>query len=237
MRELNILGPLSALIILVSTLVQTAAFAGDAAYPEALGFSADGSRFAFAEWGQQDGSGFSYASVFIIDLESDSWLAAPVHEFIRDETASPRSAHAKALKIAEPQLAQADITHPARLAFARSHITPQGGEATHTFFWQPIAMLHGGEARHQVMLKPFELSSANCGETSFGFALIWDGREIYRDRSLSKSRGCPTLYSVERIYMPDSIFRAKFGVALIGVYRWGFEGPDLRHIAVPIPLH
>lgn len=236
MKELNIPELIKALLVLSTLIVPSTALAGDAAHPEALGFSADGSSFAFSEWGQQDGSGFSYASVFVVDLERDVWLAAPVREMIRDETAAPRSAYTKALSRAEVELLRAGITHPARLVFARDFTSSVGGEATNTIIWKPIAMLKGDQMSHQISLVSFELPSPDCSGEPVGFVLSWNGQEIYRDTKLSQSRGCPTAYSVERVYMPDRILRGEYGVALIGVYRWGFEGPDLRHIAVPIPL-
>ena len=239
-RALTIFKPFRAFLIVLPALLPIAAFAGDAAYPVALGFSADGKHFAFAEWGRQDGSGFAYASVFFIDLENDKWMAAPIHDVILDEAASPRSAFVTALNAAEPVLAKAEITHPARLVFARNPVTPNGDHPPDDISWLPITMSWGDIKQHQIELETFELENADCDDLAFektqGFALFWDGQEIYRDKSLSQSRGCPTLYSVERVYMPDSVFPATFGVALIGFYRYGFEGADLRHIAVPIPL-
>ena len=41
--------------------------AGDYADRTILGFSPDGSTFAFEEFGVQDGSGFAYANIYMID--------------------------------------------------------------------------------------------------------------------------------------------------------------------------
>ncbi|MBN9059609.1 MAG: DUF2259 domain-containing protein, partial [Rhizobiales bacterium] len=45
----------------------TAAMAGDFAERSILGFSPDGGRFAFEEFGIQDGSGFPYSNIFVLD--------------------------------------------------------------------------------------------------------------------------------------------------------------------------
>lgn len=210
--------------------------AGDAAYPEALGFSSDGTRFAFAEWGQQDGSGFSYASVYLIDLARDAWITSPIRSLIEDETAPPRRAFTSALKRSEQAIAKAGISHPARVVFARPHTEHSPEPEIHSFAYSPIASLGAFRQQHRIGVSAFEIKTENCPDPAFGFALSWNAVEIYRDAALSKSRGCPIGYSVERVFLPDSIFQSSYGVALIGVYRLGFEGPDMRHIAIPIPL-
>jgi len=52
--------------------------AGDAATLNILGFSSDGSVFAFEEYGVQDGSGFPYANRFYIDTETDTFMTSGV---------------------------------------------------------------------------------------------------------------------------------------------------------------
>jgi predicted secreted protein len=71
--------------------------AGDAAYLEILGFSADGGIFAFEQYGVQDGSGFPYAERFYIDVDADSWLpGTPIRVRIDDETATVEQAREQA---------------------------------------------------------------------------------------------------------------------------------------------
>lgn len=235
MTGLNILARLKAFFLSLALGLSGPAIAGDAAYPEALGFSDDGTRFAFAEWGIQDGSGFSYANVFVIDLVKDAWIAPPVRKLVQDEAAQPRAVLNSALVEAEAVLAGAGIDQPARLVFARPYVIQQAG-ARHSLGWRPISMLGGRAEPHEIMVEIFPLDGVDCDDESYGLALRWDGREVYRDTRLSTSRGCPLGYSVDRVYISESL-RANYAVALVGVYRWSFEGPDLRYIAVPIPLN
>ena len=207
--------------------------AGDAAYPEALGFSTDGARFAFAEWGREDGSGFAYASVYAIDLVRDAWLASPVRVTVEDETAAPRAALTKALAAAGDMMESAGIGAPARQVYARPFHSEAEDEGE--VRWARFGALDGRETMAAFRLEVFEIAST-CPDQAFGFALIWDGEAIYRDARLSRSRGCPVGYSVERVYVDDQSLRPRFAVALIGIRRRGFEGVDLRHMAVPIPL-
>jgi len=50
-----------------------AAQAGDYAERRIIGFSANGKYFAFQQFGVQDGSGFPYSEIFIINTDTDTW--------------------------------------------------------------------------------------------------------------------------------------------------------------------
>ncbi len=50
-------------------------YAGDFAKREIHGFSIDGQLFAFEEYGVQDGSGFPYSTIYVIDTSTDQWTA------------------------------------------------------------------------------------------------------------------------------------------------------------------
>ena len=60
---------------LVLTLLASApgvARAGDAASFRSLGFSGNGKYYAFLEFGTQDGSGFAYADVSVVDVAKNT---------------------------------------------------------------------------------------------------------------------------------------------------------------------
>ena len=60
--------------------------AADGAQSRAIGFSPDGKYFAFEQYGVQDGSGFEYADIFVIELASDTWVkGTPVKVMDREE--------------------------------------------------------------------------------------------------------------------------------------------------------
>ena len=54
-------------------LLATPAFAGDRALVDIIGYSENANYFAFEEFGIQDGSGFAYSNIYVVDLETDSW--------------------------------------------------------------------------------------------------------------------------------------------------------------------
>jgi len=63
--------------------------AADASDRAIIGFSKDGSHFAFEEYGMQDGSGFPYADIYIINLKTDKWVkGSPIRVLVRDENAT-----------------------------------------------------------------------------------------------------------------------------------------------------
>lgn len=208
--------------------------AADSAYPIALGFSADGTRFAFAEHGQQDGSGFSYAAVFVIDLARDTWIEPPIRVLIRDEMTPANAGLWQALDAARPALERAGITVPARVIHALPFGLDRDRDQPYRFvIWHPA-----GPPHHEmsVSLRHHELPADGCYDATYGFSLHQGDMDLYRDTRLSKSRGCPEHYDIQRAYFPDTLRDPPFVVTLIGVYRHGFEGLDMRHIAVPLPF-
>ena len=99
MHATSILAAIAAL-----ALAGSAALAGDYAELEALGFSPDGRTFAFEEYGIQDGSGFPYSNIYVIDTASDNWVAGTPIRVRNDNEATPlqqtrKTARAKAQPI------------------------------------------------------------------------------------------------------------------------------------------
>ncbi len=91
---------LAALAMLTAAVAATPARAGDTAELSILGFAADGSVFAFEEYGVQDGSGFPYANRFYIETATDSFVAGtPIRVRIDDESASVDYARSEARTI------------------------------------------------------------------------------------------------------------------------------------------
>ncbi|MBS1187006.1 MAG: hypothetical protein H6R04_1024 [Burkholderiaceae bacterium] len=59
------------------------AFAGDDATFRSLGWSPDSARYAFAQYGYQDGSGFPYASGHVIDTASNRYVRHGTAEIVQ----------------------------------------------------------------------------------------------------------------------------------------------------------
>ena len=226
-------------LLAVSLGFAAPALAGDRAQFDAIGFSPDGRYFAFEEFGIQDGSGFRYSNIYVLDLPADKWVGTPVR--IRDDSEDARIAdvRAEAAAKAAGALEQNDITFPAMIVALNADGEPDAA-AYSLRFGQPGYGLEPVQDEHLLDVETFDLPSGeDCAiidnETK-GFALKLDGAELRRDSgTVPKSRGCPMDYRIYAVVAPADIdANPAPDIAIISVYPFGFEGPDRRFIAVPL---
>jgi len=216
------------------------AMAGDFAERSILGFSPDGSRFAFEEFGIQDGSGFPYSNLFVLDTQKDAWVAGtPVRVRLDDETAGIAAARAAARKQAGDKLNGLD--QPGTL-LASNPITESGRDPySVTFRRHPVQLLDGPELT--VSLQTIPLDAPNNDDPAYktqGFRLVLKDERgetvLHEDKALPASRGTALDYRIN-----DVIIQQRFGqpatlVVLVMVLTRGFEGPDGRYMAVTAQL-
>lgn len=229
-------------LVLLALAVPGAARAGDAAEAEVIGFAHG--LFAFEEYGVQDGSGFPYANVYVVDAASDSWVeGTPIRVTLEQEGAHLADARAEAAaRLAErfgsrfegagaTVLAHSPIgeieSDPVRLAFAPV---------------LPALPLGNHEPRYVARLDLFHAETAeqNCvtyiGDRPMGFRLVIE-REgggsavLAKDGVVPRSRGCPITYRIDRVVVPTDWPPDRVAV-LIGVFSPGYEGARRRFIAV-----
>jgi len=217
-----------------------------------LGFSPDGRHFAFMEYGVQDGSGFPFANVFVIDLDRDAWAGPPVRIVLEKEARDAREAMRVALRRAAPTLKRADIA-PLLTGRELFHAPPTegtGSAITAVFSGWPW---QSGDARwrYTLQLSTFPLPGGDCipemTEAARGFALdVLTGEEnrrvrLYSDRTVPTSRHCPIAYAMDRVIrfaVPGGMNR-NLRVRDVVIIRYGypaFEGLDQRHLAIPVKL-
>lgn len=230
----------------VLALLAAPAFAGDAANFAALGFSADGRYFGYEEFGVQDGSGFPYSNIFILDVAEDKWAGgSPFRVRLEEESPGLAGVRTEAMRQAAKALADLAISEPAVIEALNGD-----GEVGHdgtsiTFGARGFGM---DEPPNPVTLKieSFESTSTVPCVDSFGFpppvgfalTLEADGRstELHRDTSVPASRNCTVAYRPYGIVAPVNwSWNERTPVAIISVFSQGFEGPDRRFIAVPVP--
>lgn len=217
------------------------AHAGDVAQLEILGFSQDGSVFAFEEYGVQDGSGFPYANRYYIDTANDSFIkGTPVRVRIDDESASLETARDQARQKGEPVVKQAELAANRGFTAGSNPVTELSADPLRTVVNpRPVfpAIDPPLEFRLEILPMGETPGCEDQGEIS-GFRLLRidsapDGKTqlLHEDKSVPQSRGCPNGYSIGAVqtFYKDGISR--FAV-LIAVRRVGFEGPDYRWIAV-----
>lgn len=229
-----------ALIVGVSS-----SFAGDRATLNVLGYSENGRYFAFEQFGVQDGSGFAYAQIFVVDVIEDRWVVGtPIDVQADTENTSLSEIRRTALDQATPRLESLDIHRPADIlayigsgAFNTDGLSLDFGVPNLFDFGRPP------DERFSLTLDTYKTSSAApCndwfGEIGLGFSLYLTAegvaRQIHEDDILPRSRGCPISYSITGIYAPFQAQELDHAIAIISVFPRGFEGPDRRYIAVPI---
>ena len=233
--------------LVVSFLVLLAgifpAMAGDRAVLDVIGYSEDARYFAFEEFGIQDGSGFPYSSVYIIDLSNDSWVVGtPIKLIAEDETQTLQQIRADVREEASDKIAEFGITVPAEMvAMVGDGVPENTGQVLR--FGVPGYVAGEVAEDSEILLSSFTTTAvAPCAEwfsiQPLGYNLsltVGDGeRLIHRDTTLPRSRGCPTAYRIYGVALPFMAQSIDAAVALISVYPGGFEGPDRRFIAVPL---
>lgn len=237
------LGRRAARLAALVVLSVTPALAGDRALLEVIGYSPDGRHFAFEEFGIQDGSGFPFSHIYVIDLADDVFVpGTPVSLRIDSEDATLAEARAQNAGDAESVLARFAIGAPAEI------LVLNGDGAIEPDFRRLRFGVPGyGQAEPRsditLVLDTHETTAPHPCEDWFarspqGFALTLEQegetRLVHRDERLPRSRGCALDYRLYSVVQPGWAQDIDAAVALIAVYAGGFEGPDRRFIAVPL---
>lgn len=228
---------LSVVVALAATMVP--ALAGDRAAIDLIGYSEDGRYFAFEEFGVQDGSGFAYSAIYLIDLENDRWVSGtPIKVQADNEELSLHAIRGQAMEQFAPLGDKHAIREPAEFLAVIGDGVPEADGAALRFAAVGYSGPGSVQGDHQLTLETFPLPSKECeGYTDneiLGFALSLDGKDLQRDTRLPSSRGCALAYRIYGVAAPFPGWSVENGVALISVYPFGFEGPDRRFLAVPL---
>ena len=232
----------------ISLFLTVPARAGDVASARPLGFSPGGAYFAFSQSGVQDGSGFAYADVFVIDTARDAWVkGTPVRVLIRNETSTGADALRMAMRRAAGVLRKLKITGGGNMTIlAHNPLTEWSADPKRVAF-SLSAENPTVYSAYRLRLIAFDVPMKDCesyGAKARGFRLVlspWKGtggRVIHADKAgarLPKSRGCALDYRITHVISHDGV-SPKQGiplVALVEVFAHGFEGRDGRFIALP----
>ena len=243
LKKKLILSVLSLGLILVSALV-SAAQSADVANRALLGFSPEGRYFAMEEYGVQDGSGFPYSTIYIIETKKNSWVkGSPFRALIKDETASLQQAREQAAGLAKDFLEKHDIKHPGQL-LAHNPVTELGTQ-------RDFVMVAPGAApfltKHALAFSvaPVPLPTKRCQdygpESQQGYALSLKrvgGRPgappqlLYKDKRIPTSRGCPKRYAISDVvrFVKTADAKEALYIIILQVFTYGFEGDDGRYL-------
>lgn len=228
-----------------AALMPVGARAGDLADLSVLGFGTDGKVFAFEEYGVQDGSGFPFSHIYVIDTDTDSWLpGTPIRVTIDQETVPVATARTQARAQAAPILQGNGVDTPA-VMLASNPLGEYTADPARLTFGQPFGTdpLQVPERRFTAALDIYdaETPGEDCetfiGAKPKGFRLtirnLTSNAEavLHQDSQIPQSRGCPITYRISDIAVPDVYPAGKVAV-IISVFKHGFEGPDRRFLAV-----
>lgn len=220
-------------------------FAGDFASRAIIGFSKDGTKFAFEEYGVQDGSGFPYSNIYIIDTTTDSWTSgSPWRVRLNNENASIADARFKNGKLAYTSIK--NITEKGFVA-ATNRYTEIPADPT-VMRAHPRSFIPSSSDPVEYKLENYRTNAkADCSHIDevWGFKLTQTlknngtikKRILHNDgSSIPKSRGCPLSYSFADLvtYYPQS--GSPVAAILLLKRSYGFEGPDGRYLAVTAPI-
>ena len=218
--------------------------AGDFAERNVIGFSPDGAYFAFEEYGVQDGSGFPYSSIYVIDVKADKWVpGSPFRTRLEDEAADLLDARGETLQKAEAMLLDLSIGTLGNTVLTRYYTDL--ADNPYNLSFRPRAVDPPIDAAYDLTVDVYRIAHDDlCYDTGeskgYRLTLQMEGGAavvLHEDSgSVPESRRCARDYRVHDVvtfYPPEG----EPVLAIIVQYlKTGFEGPDGRFVAVTAPL-
>lgn len=219
------------------------AAAGDMANRHIIGFAPTGNYFAFEEYGRQDGSGFPYSNIYVIDTQRNKWVkGSPFRVLVKNENAEVKAARNKARAKFRPMRRRLNIFRKGR-HLASNPATELSANPHRVEVSLRSPMMTGNpDAGNPLVfsIREFELPSTTCrrytNRRTKGF--VWRVRragerviELHRDKRIPKSRGCPFNYAISDVASMRKRDGSIVYAVITSVFRHGFEGPERRFIA------
>jgi len=227
----------------IALLTSFSVIAGDFAKRHIHGFSIDGDLFAFEEYGVQDGSGFPYSNIYVIDTATDKWMEnSPFRVLLEDESKSAEDARGQVRMLAGPVMKSFEDRGN---IVATNHSTELGIDKKRVVA-NPRTVVPPIDTLIEFRLKNLRLQGPEHCETwgpTVGFELTQIATtdsatttQIHKDTKIPGSRHCPLDYEFADIvtYYPET--GSPVVAILILMQKVGFEGPDGRYLAVTTKL-
>ncbi len=225
--------------IVCSLLWATSSQAGTLSRLGVTGFSPDGAYYAFEQYGVQDGSGFPFSNITIIDVIADKWVGGSPHKVvIEDENQPILAARQQAQNKAGGAIQNLGISSVNGATVANNPISQMGVDSDWMKF-RPFLTSHDIGEPIEITIEEFQLpANSECdvfGPTK-GFRLLLtregNTQNLHSDRKIPNSRGCPQSYRLDRI---DAYVTPQNNIVLaimVMMYTPGFEGPDASYLVV-----
>jgi predicted secreted protein len=232
--------PAATLAFVLLVFAASPARAGDFAERHILGFSPDGGTFAFEQFGVQDGSGFPYTDIFVIDTTTDQWVeGSPFRVLLKDDRAQLKWARREAVTKAGNTLRERLISAPGRLLASNP---PQELSADpHRVTVNAGRVATAPPERWTFTMEETAFADSECAGIGvspvkgFTLTLQQDGtppRVLHADSSVPRSRGCPLRYAITDVVIHEPQGAPRVVAVLVSIFAHGFEGPDRRFLAI-----
>ncbi|WFU49210.1 DUF2259 domain-containing protein [Sinorhizobium terangae] len=235
-------------LLAAATIATAEARAGDFAALQPIGFSSDGNVFAFEEYGVQDGSGFPYSTIYVLDTRKDTFLpGAPVRAVIEKDGSALHEARREAHQRAAPLIDAYGLTDTPGILAAYNPVTERSS-ADHTLSYDAFPADDPFRKRYALKLEeksfgPQGVCASLLKEVK-GFRLVMTEKAgkpaadlLQEDTRIPESRRCPTGYRIGGVVTRVNDDGSEVHVVMILVKSLGFEGStDGRWIALPIRL-
>lgn len=229
--------------VLLICLFSGSSLAGDFATLNFIGFSKDGRYLAFEEYGTQDASGYPFSNIYFIDTGKNSMASPRVAVLIEKESAAESNARSRSAALAARKLRQFGIirgnTGRLMVSHPMTDQTYDDGSGTETGdvvkFAEQVWSMHR-EGDYELTLNAVPVKSKECEvygidtfmtEVSLKDNVNDTSRILQKDTSLPASRGCAMSYRIQDVYL----YKGTLAV-FAGVFSLGWEGPDMRFMAV-----
>lgn len=211
-------------------------FAGDTANIHFMGFSPSGDYVAFQQSGTQDGSGFPYAELYIIETEKNNYAVKPLKITIQDPEG----------KCNQKDCTEQDVLRKTVIKRKKKLLRTK---ISSKYKGSGIALndlntkdnLTTTNLMIDSQLYTLELNVTEAGKDpymnlplqKFTLSLKYSqGRKVLQhDRSLPKSRGYVLSYKIHSVYTLNHYL-----AVILSCKKVGFEGPDTRYMMVTTKL-
>lgn len=228
--------------VLVPALLSVAvlpAHSAELAELGATGFSEDGSFFAFEQFGTQDGSGYPYASITIVDVIKDAWVPGmPISVRLENDSSNANAARSATQQQALGLLENYGIQSANGVVLAHNPASEISADPMRVRFL-PFKTTTAIGDPIEVTLNQFRLPAGHKCEVygqTFGYRLLLSQpgrvRILHEDTRIPTSRGCPLAYRIDQV-IAYHVAGGKLVLAIMLVMNTpGFEGPDGKYLAV-----
>jgi len=242
--------------ILFAAFLAPPLHAAETSSSQSLGFSLDGSTFAFEEYGIADGIGLPYVSIFAIDVFNDKWLkGSPIRLALKEgELADAKEgenfvAREKRLldelrfKARNQAIDMLESAGELGYGVQRAHNLPWdlGTDAKSVRFTERSYIPSDGKGWRLELQEVDFPADDKCYDQhkvmkGFRLSLIDEVTGVTKlindDTAIPSSRPCPLNYRIEEVITHASQDGPTVFAILIRYQTIGFEGPDGRLIAV-----